>query len=68
MVHIEPDYPTKKAFLEAFKNGTEIRVYTPGLFPLSPSGTGTIEAPSHYHKWYLRVKYENFIITEVLKS
>jgi hypothetical protein len=68
MVHISPDYPTKKAFIEAFKSGKKIEVFTPGFFPLSPAGVATIEAPAHYHKWYLRVEYSGFIVTKILRS
>jgi hypothetical protein len=69
MVHIDPDYPTKKAFLEALKNGKEIFVYQPGLFPISNEGTGVfvVEAPAHFHKWYCRVQCENSKILKVMK-
>ena len=67
MVHIRPDFNTKKAFLEAFKNGQKITVYQPGFFPLS-GNNGVIEAPAHYHKWYLGIEWnENHIITKVKK-
>jgi hypothetical protein len=69
MVHITPDFNTKKAFIEAFKSGERIVVFQPGFFPLTaPNGTAVIEAPAHYHKWYLRVEYSDFIVTKILRS
>jgi hypothetical protein len=67
-MHCSPDFNTKKAMLEYFKKGGTIEVYSPGIFPLSPTGTGVIEAPSHYHKHYTRVEYVNFIVTKILRD
>ena len=68
MVHIRPDYNTKKAFLEDLKNGRFIEVYQPGPFPISNNGNGVfvIEAPAIYHKWYCAVLCENSKILKVL--
>lgn len=69
MVHIDPDFKTKKAFIEALKDNREITVYSPGPFPLTNNGNGVfvIEAPANYHKWYLKVECKNGIVTKVLK-
>jgi hypothetical protein len=68
MVHIDPDFPSKKAFLEALKTNREISVYQPGPFPISGNGTGVfvIEAPAHYHKWYQAVLCENCRVIKTL--
>jgi len=68
MVHISPDFPSKKAFLEALKAGREISVYQPGPFPISGNGTGVfvIEAPANYHKWYQEVLCENCRVIKTL--
>jgi len=69
MSHISPDFKTKKAFMEAFKSGINIRVFNPcGLFPMDKAGITTIEAPAEYHKWYLRVAYKNYVVISVVKS
>jgi hypothetical protein len=69
MVHISPDFPTKKAFLEALKIGRDIAVYQPGIFPIAGNGTGvfTIEAPANFHKWYCTVVCENCRVIKVKK-
>jgi len=68
-MYTETDYPTKKAFKDAFKSGTTIIVYQPGgLFPGISTGTTTIEGP-HFpkpHKWYARVEVENYIVKKIL--
>lgn len=67
MVHIRPDFQTKKSFLEAFKKGTEIYVFDPaGIFPLLRCSNGVVEAPAELHKWYQTVKWdENYKITKI---
>jgi hypothetical protein len=67
MVHIDPDFKTKKSFLEALKTGKEIYVYQPGMFPIANNGTGTfvVEAPANYHKWYVSVECVNSRIIKV---
>lgn len=70
MVHIEPDFKTKKAFLEYLKT-KPVYVYQPGgLYPIANNGTGTygIEAPAAYHKWYCRVECVDCKIVKVLKG
>jgi hypothetical protein len=68
MVHIHPDFKTKKAFLEAFKNGAQIVTFNPsGLFPNVQNGTVVIEAPAEYHKWYCKVDIENQVVVKVYK-
>ena len=67
MVHIDPDFKTKKAFLEALKNGREIYVYSPGPFPAPKNGRVSIEAPAEYHKWYLSVEIKDEKIVKVYR-
>lgn len=69
MVHIDPDFKTKKAFIEALTAGREISIYTPGPFPLSNNGTGifVIEAPANFHKWYCKVSCTEGKIVKVVK-
>lgn len=59
MVHINPDFKTKKEFLEALKKGRKIYVFSPGPFPAPVNGRVTIEAPANYHKWYLSVEIKD---------
>jgi hypothetical protein len=67
MVHIRPDFKTKKSFLEAYKQGVKIYVFDPaGIFPLRCCQWGIIEAPAERHKWYLSVRWdENYKIVSV---
>ncbi len=55
MAYTTTNYKTKKALIEDFKAGKEIKVYQPsGIFPLK-EGRIALEGP-HYpepHKWYL---------------
>jgi len=66
MAHISPDFQTKKAFKEAVAKGTQVCVYSPGMFPAKENGQETVEAPANYHKWYARVEVKNGCITKVL--
>ena len=58
MSYVDPNYPTKKAFVEAVKAGTVHTTYNPsGLFPTPQNGKDVVEGP-HYpkpHKWYAAV-------------
>lgn len=58
MVHIDPDFKTKKEFKMAIAAGKSVYVYQPGPFPLSNGGNGrfVVEAPANYHKWYCSVE------------
>jgi len=65
MAHISPDFPTKKAFKEAFKSGKQISIFSPGPFPMAQSGRTCVEAPASYHKWYAEVEYIDGIVTKI---
>lgn len=66
MVHIDPDYETKKAFKEAFKKGKAIYIYSPGPFPVPANGRAVVEAPARYHRWYSTVIVENHKIVKIV--
>lgn len=65
MAYVDPNYPTKKAFIEAIKAGVEHRPYNPsGMFPEPQNGTTVIEGP-HYpkpHRWYASAVVKNGIV------
>lgn len=66
MCHISPDYSTKKAFKDAFKQGVQVQCFNPsGLFP-QKDGCDVIEAPASYHKWYCRVNIVNGYVSKIL--
>lgn len=65
MVHISPDFPTKKAFKEAVAAGRKIRIYSPGPFPVPQDGKAVVEAPANYHKWYAQVTVKDGIVVKV---
>jgi hypothetical protein len=66
MVHIDPDFKTKKAFKDAFKAGKEIYTYSSGIFPSKSDGRDTVEAPAAYHKWYASVEVKNGKIVKII--
>ena len=66
MVHISPDFETKKAFKEAFAKGRRIEIYSPGPFPVPPNGRAVVEAPARYHKWYATVIVEDHRIVKIV--
>lgn len=66
MVHISPDFETKKAFKEAVKAGKKIRIYSPGPFPVPVNGRVAVEAPARYHKWYASVIVKDGYVEKVL--
>lgn len=66
MVHISPDFNTKKAFKEAVKRGDRISVYSPGIYPAPKNGKCVVEAPARYHKWYATVEVKNGYVEKVL--
>jgi len=67
-MYCETNYPTKKAFREAFARGDEIRVFQPGgLFKGTITGSATIEGP-HFpkpHRWYASVEIKDRIVTAI---
>lgn len=66
MVHISPDFDTKKAFKEAVKVGRKIRIYSPGPYPVPVNGRIVIEAPAKFHKWYATAIVEDGYIVKVV--
>lgn len=64
------NYKTKKELIEDFKAGKPILCYQPGPFECDDiHGTYVIEGP-HFpkpHRFYLRVRIVDSIITEILK-
>ena len=65
MVHIDPDFKTKKAFKDAFKAGREIYTYSSGIYPSRKDGRDAVEAPAAYHKWYASVEVKNGKIVKI---
>jgi hypothetical protein len=65
MSYVDPDYKTKKEFINAVKSGEKHETYNySGMFPTTKNGSDVIEGP-HYpkpHRWYASVKVENGIV------
>jgi len=65
MAYVNPNYATKKQFIEAVRAGVGHRTYNPsGMFQTTQWGSDSVEGP-HYpkpHKWYAAVKVENGIV------
>ncbi len=65
MAYVDPNYRSKKAFIEAIKAGKKHRTYNPsGVFPTIQNGSDTVEGP-HYpepHKWYAVVVVKDGIV------
>lgn len=65
MAYVDPDYPTKKAFIAGIEAGEIHRPYNPsGMFPVERDGKVTIEGP-HYpkpHKWYAVATVVNGVV------
>lgn len=66
MVHISPDFSSKKSFKEAVKRGDLISVYSPGPFPCQQNGRVVVEAPARMHKWYATVEIKDGYVKKVL--
>ena len=58
------NFKTKKAFLQAIKDGKKLTIWSPGPFPAPTSGKTTIEGPwfPEPHKWYAEAHLDNGII------
>lgn len=67
-MYTEENFKTKKALVEAFKAGKQIRVYQPGgMFPGKTDGDIALEGP-HYpaaHTWYAAATIKDSIIVKV---
>jgi hypothetical protein len=63
------NYPTKKAFKQAFALGTPIRVYQPGgIFPGKTDGRAYLEGP-HFpkpHSWYAAVDIKDGVVVKIV--
>lgn len=68
-MYCKKNFKTKKALIEAVKNGERLTVFAPGLGVPKENGIETLEGP-HYpeaHSWYAQVEMTNGVITKVLK-
>lgn len=66
-MYCEINFKTKKQLKEAVAAGKEIRVFSPGPFPVKTEGRAGVEGP-HYpepHKWYASVELRNGVIVKV---
>jgi len=67
-MYTDENYQTKKAMVEDFKAGKNIRVYQPGgIFPSQRDGKVALEGP-HYpqpHRWYAQATIAGGVITKV---
>jgi hypothetical protein len=65
MAYVQPNYATKKAFVDAVKSGVKHETYNPsGMFPVTRNGRDTVEGP-HYpkpHRWYASVVVKDGIV------
>ena len=68
MAYTHTNYPSKKAFRDAFKSGATVTVYQPGPFgPDVKDGRTAIEGP-HYpkpHSWYADVTVRDGVIVKI---
>jgi hypothetical protein len=67
-MYVEPNFPTKKAFKDAVKQGQTVTVFSPSPFPIERDGIEFIEGP-HYpqpHSWYARVEVKDGIVVKVV--
>jgi len=65
MAYVNPDYTSKKSFIEAVRNGVGHRTYNPsGMFETVQWGNDVVEGPHcpKPHKWYASVKVEKGIV------
>ena len=65
MAYVDPNYPTKKAFIEAVRAGKQHRTYNPsGVFEPTQNGSDVVEGP-HYpkpHRWYASVTVKDGVV------
>jgi hypothetical protein len=71
VVYTDRNFQTGKELKEAFAKGDKLSVYQPGgmFSPTVNDGDHTVEGP-HYpkpHKFYVRVRVKDGIITAILK-
>lgn len=61
------NFPSKKQFKDAVREGREVTLFAPGLGTPTENGKEFVCGP-HYplpHKWYAEVTVENGIVTKV---
>jgi hypothetical protein len=70
MAYVNPDYKTKKDFVEAVNSGKVHYTYNPSeMYPTKQNGQDVIEGP-HYpkpHRWYARVEVKDGAVVKVLR-
>lgn len=69
MAYAVKNFPSKKALVEAFKAGEQIKIYSPGPFPVKQDGREVIEGP-HYpkmHSFYVPVEVKGGVVVKILK-
>lgn len=67
MAYVEPNFKTKKALKEAAAAGADIRVFSPGPFPVEQNGVVYLEGP-HYpkpHTWYAKATVKDGKVIKV---
>jgi len=68
MAYVDPNYKSKREFIDAVKAGVKHYPYNPsGMFPVEQNGCITIEGP-HYpkpHKWYAQCYVEHGVVVKV---
>ena len=71
MAYVKPNFPSKKSFIQAVKDGMSVMIYQPNedLFNsrIPSDGTISIEGP-HYpaaHTWYATVTLKNGKIVSI---
>ena len=67
MAYVRPNFTSKKALKEAVKNHEEVRVFSPGPFPVKENGREFIEGPWYPapHSWYAEVEVEDGQVVRV---
>lgn len=67
MAYTSTNFKTKKAFKEAVKAGEQIRVWSPGPFPVESNGTVLIEGPQYPqpHRWYATAEVVDGYVVKV---
>jgi hypothetical protein len=66
-MYVDPNFPTKKAFKEAFAAGKSMSLFQPGLGTVPTNGVVSVEGP-HYpaaHSWYASVTIVDGKITKI---
>lgn len=71
MAYVNPNFPSKKAFMQAVKDGMTVRLYQPNGdltgSTIPENGTISVEGP-HYpqpHTWYAQVTLKDGEIVRI---